>query len=149
MTSQRKIEANRRNSLRSTGPRTAAGKKIASRNAVKHNLWGASYLDSPTSPESERLAAQMCAGTVDPELHQAALQVIKQATVQRAVALQKAIWTDKLANSAVAMSADSDKPNRQDPSRVLEGMVRYQNRAAAQERRTLRNFTRVTSGTNQ
>ena len=38
MTSQRKIEANRRNAARSTGPRTEAGKKKVSLNAVKHGL---------------------------------------------------------------------------------------------------------------
>ncbi len=37
-TSQRKIEANRRNALRSTGPKTAEGRAIVSKNAVKHGL---------------------------------------------------------------------------------------------------------------
>jgi hypothetical protein len=36
--SQRRIEANRRNAKRSTGPRTPRGKKIVSRNALKHGL---------------------------------------------------------------------------------------------------------------
>lgn len=38
MTSEKKIQSNRRNALRSTGPRTAAGKSICSGNAVKHGL---------------------------------------------------------------------------------------------------------------
>lgn len=38
MTSQKQIAANRRNAKRSTGPRTAKGKTIASRNATKHGL---------------------------------------------------------------------------------------------------------------
>ncbi len=38
MTSEKKIRSNRRNSLKSTGPRTAAGKSIVSGNAVKHGL---------------------------------------------------------------------------------------------------------------
>ena len=38
MTSYRQIEANRRNSLRSTGPRTDAGKQVSRRNAVRHGL---------------------------------------------------------------------------------------------------------------
>lgn len=36
--SQRKIEANRRNSLRSTGPKTERGKRVVARNAIKHGL---------------------------------------------------------------------------------------------------------------
>ena len=36
--SARRIAANRRNAKRSTGPRTVAGKKRASRNAIKHGL---------------------------------------------------------------------------------------------------------------
>src|SRR5260370_22723983 len=38
MTSFRQIEANRRNALRSTGPRTEAGKQASRRNAVRHGL---------------------------------------------------------------------------------------------------------------
>jgi len=38
MTSQRKIDANKRNAKRSTGPRTEIGKLRASRNAVRHGL---------------------------------------------------------------------------------------------------------------
>ena len=37
-TSQKKIEANRRNALRSTGPKTERCKVAVSRNAVKHGL---------------------------------------------------------------------------------------------------------------
>jgi hypothetical protein len=38
MTSGRQIEANRRNALRSTGPRTEVGKQASRRNAVRHGL---------------------------------------------------------------------------------------------------------------
>jgi hypothetical protein len=38
MSSQRKIDANKMNATRSTGPRTASGKIRASRNAVRHGL---------------------------------------------------------------------------------------------------------------
>ena len=38
MTSLKQIEANRRNAQNSTGPRTEAGKKRSSRNAVRHGL---------------------------------------------------------------------------------------------------------------
>jgi hypothetical protein len=38
MTSYRQIEANRRNALKSTGPRTEAGKEASRCNAVRHGL---------------------------------------------------------------------------------------------------------------
>ena len=38
MTSHRQIEANKRNALKSTGPRTEAGKEVSRRNAVRHGL---------------------------------------------------------------------------------------------------------------
>jgi len=38
MTTYRQIEANRRNALNSTGPRTEAGKQQSRRNAVRHRL---------------------------------------------------------------------------------------------------------------
>jgi hypothetical protein len=38
MTSERKIDANRRNARRSTGPRSVSGRKHASRNAFRHGL---------------------------------------------------------------------------------------------------------------
>lgn len=38
MTSDRKVAANRRNSQKSTGPKTLSGKAIASMNALKHGL---------------------------------------------------------------------------------------------------------------
>jgi hypothetical protein len=38
MTSFRQIEANRRNALRSTGPKTEEGKQQSRRNALRHGL---------------------------------------------------------------------------------------------------------------
>jgi hypothetical protein len=38
MTSYRQFEANRRNALKSTGPKTEAGKEVSRRNAVRHGL---------------------------------------------------------------------------------------------------------------
>src|SRR5207302_5212892 len=38
MTTLRQIEANRRNALKSTGPRTEAGKEVSRRSALRHGL---------------------------------------------------------------------------------------------------------------
>jgi hypothetical protein len=64
MSSERKIAANRQNARRSTGPRTAAGKKRVSRNAIRHGLARSVLADPSLSPEVERLA-RLLAGERD------------------------------------------------------------------------------------
>jgi len=44
MTSDRQLASNQRNAQRSTGPRTAAGKVVSSRNALKHGLFAEELL---------------------------------------------------------------------------------------------------------
>src|SRR5262249_19834586 len=46
MTSYRQIEANRRNALKSTGPKTDAGKHASRRNAVRHGLTAETVLSA-------------------------------------------------------------------------------------------------------
>jgi len=51
---QKKLEANRRNAQKSTGPKTARGKLISSRNAVKHGLYAKDLIiDSPALTEQK------------------------------------------------------------------------------------------------
>ena len=61
MTSYRQIEANRRNALRSTGPRTEAGKLQSRRNAVRHGLMAETVIDSlEDTVLSQRSSANWC-----------------------------------------------------------------------------------------
>jgi hypothetical protein len=55
--SDRKVEANRRNAQRSTGPRSEAGKARTRANALKHGLSGDGIVT--TSTEAEEVAKQM------------------------------------------------------------------------------------------
>ena len=73
MTSKARIEANRANARRSAGPRTAAGKARASRNALRHGLntpieadhrqralidaWTLRFRNSPSTPTRHARAA--------------------------------------------------------------------------------------------
>jgi hypothetical protein len=50
MTSQSKIESNRSNALKSTGPKSIAGKAIASKNAIKHGLRACELLTPDEKP---------------------------------------------------------------------------------------------------
>jgi hypothetical protein len=51
MTTLRQIEANRRNALKSTGPKTEAGKDQSRRNAVRHGLVAETVVDALEDPE--------------------------------------------------------------------------------------------------
>src|SRR6516162_3954460 len=46
MSSYRQIEANRRNALNSTGPKTEAGKQVSRRNALRHGLTAETVLSA-------------------------------------------------------------------------------------------------------
>jgi hypothetical protein len=54
MTSFRQIEANRRNALRSTGPRTETGKRQSRRNATRHGLTAETVIDGLEDSEDYR-----------------------------------------------------------------------------------------------
>ena len=68
MSSDHKAAANKRNSGRSCGPRTAAGKATASRNALKHGLSAVVNRQPVSSAEIERLAEAFC-GTSENRAH--------------------------------------------------------------------------------
>jgi hypothetical protein len=54
MTSFRQIEANRRNALRSTGPKSEDGKRQSRRNAVRHGLTAETVIDGLEDSEDYR-----------------------------------------------------------------------------------------------
>jgi hypothetical protein len=54
MTSFRQIEANRRNALRSTGPKTDEGKRQSRRNALRHGLTAETVIDGLEDREDYR-----------------------------------------------------------------------------------------------
>jgi hypothetical protein len=59
MASEKQIAANRANAMRSTGPKTSAGKRKSSRNAYRHGLSGEVPQDSATSAKVEAIAREL------------------------------------------------------------------------------------------
>jgi len=60
MASEKQLEANRRNALRSTGPRTPEGKAVAAGNALKHGLCsGQIVVPGEAEDEYEQFAAAL------------------------------------------------------------------------------------------
>src|SRR5262245_66293676 len=71
--SRKKISANRRNSAKSTGPKTARGKKRASANARRHGLAAITGRDPAATAARERIAKLICAEGASPLQHEQAL----------------------------------------------------------------------------
>jgi hypothetical protein len=90
MTSERQIAANRRNSQRSSGPRSTAGERRASRNSLRHGL--AAIIHRPPAPTAdiERLARAICSGLADdPLAFAAAVAIAENHFVRRAIKEQQ------------------------------------------------------------
>jgi hypothetical protein len=54
MTSLRRLEANRENARRSTGPRTEEGKRRSRRNAVRHGLTAETVIEVLEDPRTTK-----------------------------------------------------------------------------------------------
>jgi hypothetical protein len=67
MTSLKQIEANRRNALKSTGPRSQDGKQQSSRNAVRHGLTAETVIEPLEDLEDYKAFEQAVAADYDAE----------------------------------------------------------------------------------
>ena len=74
MTSARKVEANRANARRSTGPKTAAGRAKAAQNASRHGL-RIPVLSNPILSAEVETMARRIAGDASPELLELARKI--------------------------------------------------------------------------
>jgi hypothetical protein len=105
MTSQRKIAANRSNSQRSSGPRTADGKRKASGNSRKHG-WAALERRLPTaSPAIEQVAKALSGDAQDPALLAQARIIAENDLMGTAIRLEK-IRTIEMLVAEAKMSDD-------------------------------------------
>jgi hypothetical protein len=67
MTSLRQIESNRRNALRSTGPKSETGKQSSSKNAVRHGLTAETVIEPLEDPEDYKAFEQAVTADYDVE----------------------------------------------------------------------------------
>jgi len=66
MSTQAQILANRRNALKSTGPKTQTGKAAVSKNALRHGLTAASDIIAAENPAEFELHRQNLLAELDP-----------------------------------------------------------------------------------
>jgi hypothetical protein len=96
MTSERKIAANRRNSRNSRGPRSAAGKSIASRNALRHGLAAIASRQSAPPAEIAEFARTLCGADNDPALFAQAILIADNEVALRAVRAHQVAVIERL-----------------------------------------------------
>ena len=75
MTSVRKINANRANARRSTGPKTAIARARSAKNALRHGLSLSVRLNAELRDETENLAGQIAGSDCDAQTLELARQI--------------------------------------------------------------------------
>lgn len=104
-TSPQKRQANRRNALKSTGPKSPAGKRRASRNARLHGLSGASER-STTNPLLSQLSSLIAQDGTDPVVAQdIALKIV---SYERNQEYQRALFVQAQESSLSELAVDQE-----------------------------------------
>jgi hypothetical protein len=124
MATAKQIAANRRNAQRSTGPRTAAGKKIASRDALRHGLSLPPEMDAAALAAINELVTEIAG---DYESNQNS-NIAEVATAVLEVMLVQQVRNEMVTN----IDLSSATPNA---LQRLAAIDRYENRARTRRRR--------------
>ena len=138
MSSLAKARANRRNSLKSTGPKSPAGKTIAARNSLRHGL-SLPVLDDPTAArEAEDLAraieTSVTGSKADSPRHAVTIRIAEAELDLRRIRLVK---------RPVTIEVVSDPAQAAGPLRELARIDRYEGRAVSRRNRMIRVFDRM------
>ena len=123
MTSDRKAAANKQNSRKSCGPRTAAGRATASRNALKHGLSAVVYRQPAPYAGVERLAKAFCGHGENPDLLAQARIIAANALVLRAIGAQKIAVVERLRDSTAIALAKGDNSIKLAKARSMKSQL--------------------------
>jgi hypothetical protein len=96
MSSEKQIAANRRNARKSRGPKTPAGKAVASRNALRHGLASISCRNPAFAPRIEGIARAICPDTSNPSLFEQALIIGETTCVLGCVCAERIARMERL-----------------------------------------------------
>jgi hypothetical protein len=129
--SQAKIAANGVNARRSRGPRTAAGKRRASRNALRHGLAAIGRHNPECLPEIEQSAKAICNGDSDPLLFEQALIIAENDFILRCVRTERIAAIERMRDpNAVPFTRPREALARA-RARFREAKLAYRQLAAA------------------
>ena len=109
MTSETKRAASRRNAARSTGPRSAVGKKRASQNALRHGLAISLRQDAAARAEIERMAKLICGDGASRLQYELALVMAESEIVLQRARMARVAIIERARNAA-HVRADQGQP---------------------------------------
>jgi hypothetical protein len=145
MTSERRIDANRRNAMKSTGPNTAEGKRRSSRNALRHGLSRPRWLEAQESVIATEIAEftqKLVGEDASPtEIALARAAAEAQFELSRVRQHREAL----LASLEREVSADRVLPDNRDRTptpNLIDRLDRYQRRALFRRDRALDKLSR-------
>lgn len=125
MSTERKIAASRLNGRKSRGPRTAAGKSIASRNALRHGLAAITHRLHAPSNDIERVANALCGNDKDPSLFARALIIANNELVLRAITAQQLAVVERVRQPSAIALAKGDNSLKLAKARSLKTRQAY------------------------
>jgi hypothetical protein len=119
MSSEKQIEANRRNGRRSKGPRSEAGKARASRNALRHGLASISFRNPAFAPRIEGIARAICPDTSNPSLFEQALIIGETTCVLGCVCAERIARVERLLDATPSPPPMPKAPEKDRAKREL------------------------------
>jgi hypothetical protein len=163
MSSEKQIEANRRNAQKSKGPRTAAGKARASCNSRKHALSTISRNNPLFAPRIESIARAICLERINSGLWEQALIIGECATVLGCVQAERIALIEQLLGGTTARKSDAEGAGRAEleasqcnpaplrdeldamglAARDLNRLERYERRALSRRKRAIETFMAI------
>lgn len=120
MSSDRQLAANRKNSRKSSGPRSAAGERRASRNALCHGLAAITYRAPAPAGDIDRLARAICGQDDDPLLFGAAVAIAHNHFALRTIKAQQVAVIERLRDTTAIALAKGDNSFNLGKARFLE-----------------------------
>jgi hypothetical protein len=114
MATEKQIAANRRNAAKSTGPRSAAGKKRAGRNAYRHGL-SLARASTPTLSKQLEERARELAGTSEDQVILGLAHAVAAAEFD----------VDRVRRTKVSLIRCVSAFGGVDPRRIVRGIIRW------------------------
>lgn len=142
LTSERQRDANRLNAKSSTGPRSAAGKVRAAKNALRHGLNVPILSDPALAPEAEAIAQRIAASNEDADVLERARRIGEaQVDLRRARARRRGLLVELLERGPL-LPLDEVKLAAIFEDRALElaRLDRYERRALSRRKSAIRSF---------